>query len=699
MTEETLASSTDERPAFSERSTTVPLPWASRISGMPYMPGGGKSQVQTLETLLSAVDSHEGLVTAGVDLGDGVQRPLRDAVKQIAPAGFVTHLDRDHLVVSEEARLWMSTRYPGDLLAIFHRHVRFVGELLHALEEGPKSVRELRDVAAAGYQLQWTTLDQVRRRVTWMSAMGLTEYKTNTLVGLTDAGREATAGLQLGGPEQMPRTAASAVTVPESPQAIAALLEELTPEVLAARNPVLGYIPRGNGETDLVESLYLLVNAASPSISRADLLTFAQQTFAVSESSFNAVMTTLNKSGLLQQIGFNIYSPSEHAAAWLETQSTLDLVLLLHRRYLFMLEILPLLAEFDKAPDLARAAYQHYGMARVDVGGVRTRLQLLKAAGLIVERANWRYQPTSLGERIALEVPLQIVVEEDSVVATGADDHSTEPGQSVAASLVLELGAAALAGETPIRLEKAVADAFSYLGFEARHIGGVGKTDVLATAEDANGKPVRVILDAKAARSGTVNEGAVSFDTLLEHKEKHRADFVALVGPGFDGGRVRSRAEQKGVALITVEELSRTLRRHEVTPRSAATFLSLVDPRPGARKDLESGWSQAERRIMLLSQVVAVLAQEAREADEVTHGALSAEQIYLIVRDEIDPRPSTKDIEEVLQLLEHPLIASVNRASGGAGRSIAYRLVDAPGLVAAKVETLGRSIARVDMES
>jgi hypothetical protein len=518
------------------------------------------------------------------------------------------------------------------------------------------------------------------------------------LIGLTDAGREAAAGLQLGGPERMPRASASAVTVPEPPQAITGLIKELTPETLGARNPVLGYIPRGNGETDLVESLYLLVNAASPSISRADLLTFAQETFGVSESSFNAVMTTLNKSGLLRQTGFNIYSPSKPAAAWLESQSTLDLVLLLHRRFLFMLEILPLLTEFDKAPDLARAAYKHYGMARVDVGGIRTRLQLLKAAGLITERANWRYQPTPLGERVALEVPLQTALDEDDDRPAGSGDQQRESGPSTAKRLALELETAAVAAENPVRLEKAVADAFSYLGFEALHIGGGGQTDVLATVEDASGQPVRVILDAKAARSGTVNEGAVSFDTLAEHKEKHHVDFIALVGPGFDGGRVRARAEQNGVALITVEELNHVLCRHEATPRSAATFLSLVDPRPGAQRDLEIRWSQAERRIMLLSHVVAVLAQESREADEVTHGALSAEQIYLIVRDEIDPRPSAKDIEEVLQLLEHPLIASVSRTTGGAGRSITYRLIDMPALVAAKVEALGRSIARVDAE-
>lgn len=695
MTETNMSSPKNEGTVESSQSMVIPLPWTSRISAMPYMPGGGKNQVQNLDALLSTVDSSEGLITATVDLGDGVERALRDAVKQIAPAGFIVHLDRQHLAVSEEARAWITSRDPLDLLAIFHRHVRFVGELLRALEDGHKSVRELMDVAADEYQLQWATLDQVRRRVTWLSAMGFLEYKTNTLVGLTEPGLAAVANLQLGGPEQIPRTDPS-VTIPEAPEPIATLLAGLTSEVLATRNPILGYIPRGNGGTDLVDSLYLLVNAASPNISRADLLTFTHKTFGVSESSFGAVMTTLTRSGLLEQTGFNIYSPSKPAAAWLETQSTLDLVLLMHHNYLFMLEIVPLLAEFDKAPDLARTAFEHYGLPRVDVGGIRTRLQLLKAAGLIVERANWRYQPTPLGERIALEVPLQAAVDEEESGDT--KDLLAKASPSPADRLVLELEAAAVAADTPIRLEKAVAEAFTYLGFEARHIGGGGKTDVLATVEDSAGKPMHVILDAKAARSGTVNEGAVSFDTLKEHKEKHHADFVALVGPGFDGGRVRARAEQNGVALITVEELGRVLRRHELTPRSAATFLSLVDPRPGARKDLESGWSQTERRITLLSQVVAVLAQEAREADEVTRGALSTEQIYLIVRDEIDPRPSVRDIEQVLQLLEHPLIASVYRIEGNSGRSTTYRLIDAPGLVADKTAALGRSIARVDTE-
>jgi len=649
--------------------------------------------------ILSALDSHDGLATATVELSDGTTRTLRDAVKQITPAGLVTVVDREHFAVPEDVREWMATHDPLMLLAVFHRHVRFIGEMLQAFEGEPKGTRQLSEIAAAEYQLQWSTLDQVRRRVMWMQSLGLLEYKTNELLRLTDLGREGLNTLQLGGPDSVPEPTALAVDVPTAPEAISALVRDLTPTSLVGRSPVLGYIPRGNGETSLVEALYLLVNATSPSISRADLLTFARDTFKMSESSFGAALTTLTKSGLIEQTGFNIYSPTPAGAAWLETQSPLDLVLILHCKFLAVLELIPLLAEFDKAPDLARAAQIHLGLTRVDVGGVRTRLQLLKAAGLIAERANWRYQATPLGERIIHEIPLQGPLDEDTPVTAGVMAGVNASPSSSAKLLAQELVEAGVAGDPPARLEKAGTDEFPFLGFESRHIGGGGQTDVLATVEDESGAPVRVIIDAKAARSGTVGEGAVSFDTLAEHKEKHQAHFVALVGPGFEGGRVRARAEQNGVALLTTDELGHMLCRHEANPLSAAEFIALVKPEVGARKDLESRWAQTERRNALLSQVVAVLAQEAREPDEVTKGALSADQLYLIVRDEMDPRPSTRDIEEVLQLLEHPLIGSVRRVPAGTGRANAYRLIDAPSLLVAKIDSVSRGIARIDQDT
>jgi hypothetical protein len=406
------------------------------------------------------------------------------------------------------------------------------------------------------------------------------------------------------------------------------------------------------------------------------------------------ILTT--KSGLIEQTALNVYEPTAPALAWLETADPLDLALVIHARYLFVLEIVPMLREYDRAPDLARAAVDYYGLPRADVSGVRTRIQILKAAGLIVERANWRYQATPLGEEVAARFPLQGPRDGTEFCEPRETGAASESEQTDLTPLAQEIGRDLLSAgkdsENPVRLEQATARALQFLGFEARHVGGGGKTDVLATVESKDLKPVRIIVDAKSARSGSVNESTVSFDTLREHQTQHRADHVALVGPSFDAGRIQARAEQNQVTLLTTAELAETLARHATTPLSAYHYLGLISSKEDDRRELESRWSAAERRTNLLAQIISVLTEEARDTDEVTHGALTSDQIYLIAREggTAGSRPQPKDIEAVLNLLQHPLVDSVRAVQADRGRPAAYHLVDDPTLVQAKLATLAR---------
>lgn len=673
-----------------------PLPWASRLSAMPYLPGGGTNQIASLRELLHAVVSHDGLLTAIVADANGLERSLRDALKPLSSAGFVQSVDRSHMTITNDALEWLHSDDDAQLLAIFHRHIRYVGELLAALDDGPVSVRDLMQVAAESFDLNWTTPDQTRRRVTWLSCMGAVEYRTATLIHLTTRGRAMLKRLILDGPTASVPPTIGPVVLKSLPPTLARLVDELTPASLSARNQTLGYVPRGNGEADIVQALEALVNAASPNTSKADLLAFAGTHFGVSESSFGAVLTTLTKSGLIEQTALNVYEPTKSAREWLETVDPLDLAMLVHARYLFVLEIIPMLREYDRAPDLARAAVDYYGMKRVDVSGVRNRLQILQAAGLIVERANWRYQSTALGDEVALRYPIQAARQDDpDDVQVSHQDAEGQPLSlaQVAQQLGRELINAGIDSDNPVRLEQSAAAALQFLGFEARHVGGGGKTDVLATVDDENLKSIRIIFDAKSARSGTVNEGAVSFDTLREHRSQHKADHVVLVGPGFDAGRVRARADQNHVTLVTSHELAEILARHARTPLSAFHYLGVFTGNAEDRRRLESYWSSAARRKDLLAQVITVLAEEARDTDEVTHGALTSDQIYLIAREGgTGPRPQPRDIESVLELLQHPLIDSVRAVPGDRSRPPAYHLIDGPTLVQDKLAALAQAL-------
>lgn len=168
------------------RELVRPLPWASRLSAMPYLPGGSAMQIDILRELLRTVLTQEGLLTASVPDKNGQERSLRDAVKPLSSAGFVQTVDRDRTVVTTEALAWLESDDDAALLGIFHRHIRYVGELLQALREGPLTVRELMKTAAEDFDLPWTTPDQVRRRVTWLSCLGAVEYQTATHVAITN---------------------------------------------------------------------------------------------------------------------------------------------------------------------------------------------------------------------------------------------------------------------------------------------------------------------------------------------------------------------------------------------------------------------------------------------------------------------------------------------------------------------------------
>jgi hypothetical protein len=663
---------------------------------MPYLPGSAARQRDILWNLIQAIQASDGLLTISIDVADGSTRTLRDAVKPLSSTGLLNPVDRDHVELSEEASAWLTTGDDAKLLGIFHQHIRFVGEALDSIQSEPATVRALMGVAKEKYDLIWQTPDQVRRRVTWLIALGAIEYRTSTLIAITERGTRMLHGLELGGPPIAKRSPGTSTVIPTPPTAIATVVGQLTQERLAARGSVLGYIPRGSGDSDITEALQALVNAASPTTIKSDLLAFARGRFGISETSFGPTLTTLTRSGLIEQTALNVYRPTQVGQAWLESASSLDLALIMHAHYLFVLEIIPALVEYDRAPDLAQVAVEHYGLPRADTSGVRTRLQLLRAAGLIEERANWRYRATPLGEAIASAYPVQEALPD----ANENDDESTgvtDAGRSTPTKRARELGrqliAAGTNSDNPVQLEALTAEAFQFLGFEAQHIGGGGKTDVLATATSLESRAVRIIIDAKAARSGTVNEGAVSFDTLGEHKAQHQADYVALVGPGFDGGRVRARAEKSQVALIDTNELAQILVRHAKTPLSVHEYFGLVSAKETDRQDLEATWLAAERRCTLLARIVAVLAEEARDTDEVTRGALTSDQIYLIVREETPgARPHPDEIAKELDLLGHPLIGSVRVIKGGRAGSDAFHLVDSPELVRDKFAGIARAV-------
>lgn len=677
----------------------VPLPWADRTSSAPYLRGGAESQVQALRHILSELDRVGGQLSSTITDFAGTSMSLAQAVSDLKTAGMVEHSDKDTVGPSDEIMRWLSSGSTGVLIGALHRGTRFVGEFLVFLEDGPKLMQEVVDYARNEYDLPWQSFDQARRRLNWFRSTGLVEYVTSKKLGLTDDGRQMASLLQLNSPETAWASEADRQDVPgigdsnevvyEVPVRMQDLLASMDPTSLRARASGLGYIPQGPEKLDIVNAVRALLDATKGGISREDYIAYCATKFGIKESSFGATLSTLFKMGLVEESGFARYSPSPLGELWLEAPTPLHLVLILHTRLRYVLELVPALHEHSKAPDLARLGKERFGFQRADVEGVRRRLQLLKAAGLILERSNWRFQTSALGEQLAQEFP----IEEghfSSQPDIAASDVSMEAAHAESNSLAVSLIEAGVHADDPAQLEQAVAKSLAALGFDAQLIGGSGNTDVLVTLTGPAHEPVRIIVDAKSARAGDVSENAVQFDTLNEHQRKHEARGIVIVGPGFERGRIQDRAEKNDVRLLTTAELAATLERHAHTPLSAHLYLDLLMPEDRQSGQLEQAWKSTENRLEVLQKVVEVLAREAREPDEVTSGSLSQDQIYLMIRNDMDPRPTPGDITAALTLLEHDFIRALSSTKGQ------YQLLDEPELIAAKLRMIARPMLQIE---
>ncbi|MGW5308024.1 hypothetical protein ACWERF_29440 [Streptomyces griseoluteus] len=597
-------------------------------------------------------------------------------------------MDRKTVQPTEAANHWLETGNDALLIATMHAHVRFVGEILGILDDGDIGHEELKNLANERFALGWSSLDQLRRRTNWLRCAKLVELRFDNKLAITNAGRSFLKSVELADPTKLPHsqqlTTDQPVEIAEASEATQAILANLDEVTLKSRKFTLGYIPKGaNG--DAIASLQALVSCAMPSVSRKDLYTFCQTEFGSKESSIAATVTMLRGTGLVEQTGLDVFAATEPARAWINSSDHLELARILHSNILFFGEILESLADSDRAPSLAAYASQMYGMPREDVSGIRTRLQILRGCRLIEEISYARFRLTPLGDAFKETIPL--LPPEAGRSAEPVTSQSEANALTAGEALAQEISTASKDSANPTRFENAIASAFEYLGLDARRDGSPGNTDVIVAVPFGQTRMKLIIIDAKSSASGVVREQQVNFDTLREHKKKHGADQVAVVGPSFAEDRIRKRAEEHGVTLIGAEFLAEVLRRQSDSPLAPHELVGLFDPKQ--QEQLKSTWGRATREASLLTHVMNLLIRESSEVDMFLGGGLSVEHIYLILRGEMESKPDPQEIEKVLALLASPLIRGV------AQRGKNYFALEAADVTALRLESLARALRQV----
>jgi hypothetical protein len=231
--------------------------------------------------------------------------------------------------------------------------------------------------------------------------------------------------------------------------------------------------------------------------------------------------------------------------------------------------------------------------------------------------------------------------------------------------LASNLLAAARDSANPGHFEALVAEAFRALGFDASHLGGPGRTDVIVEAPLPAPLAYSIAVDAKTSARGARSAAGIDFETLSEHRDLHQATYSALLLPGIEGvERLQRRAEQSGTTLILVDDLVELLDIHAKTPLGPLVYRNLFE-NPGLAnlQPIREAAQKLSRLGDLTAAVVSALIDLQLNHAERT---VSVDTIRgRLLADPRGLRPSSDDVQAIVEFLSHPLVAAVEHRGEG----------------------------------
>jgi hypothetical protein len=283
----------------------------------------------------------------------------------------------------------------------------------------------------------------------------------------------------------------------------------------------------------------------------------------------------LRKMGLLILEGGALQLSSQ-ARQWLETGDDRLLIALLHGRCQFIGEMIAELEEPRTTDELLSIVGAKYHISWDSNTQITNRRGWLQSAGMISTDPERRLVITPSGNALISELilydPSSSKAARTATPPLDAAPNVPEPERLVAPEnpvevLAAEIEVASTDSGNPDRFERAVRDAFTFLGFEAQLLGGSGRTDVLLEAPLGREETYKISVDAKTTGSGSLGDQQVDWATLVEHRERHRTDYSLLVGPNPSLGRLMERAHGHAVAVLSARQLAGICLAPPRTPR------------------------------------------------------------------------------------------------------------------------------------
>lgn len=640
--------------------------WEKKFNALPRIPRAQTDDgyVDTLKTVFKMIQDQESTNAVVKIEGSNTKHTLGHYIDILKRYRFIEKDNNDNYVINEYLAGLKESDFKEQVAKFLYENIKYISEMLTFLEV-PRTTSELLQHANEQYNMSWKEKGQIHERVGWLSDLELINSMSyKRLYEISEKGlnfiKTCIPMNSLIVTEYIYDDTNNEETI-ELPKWI---LDLDLNEYKMDKKITLGYIPGGKKN-----ATKLILNILTLSKKIADLNTikkYLSGKYSSNESSINGFITFLTNLELLDRIGEKVYKTTEKGDKLIESDiPDLYLLFFIHKNYKYIFEILFTLKDAPQEPrELAARGVSEYDMPSESLDRIRERLSHLKNAKLILNDKGKKLKLSNRGELLCsiLEEQLEIKKVKESGTSTTSENLESEYMY-----LLQDTRLASTDSTNPHRFEKLLEKIFIELGFETKLLAKSGTTDILLTAPTAPKYTYKVAIEAKTNREGKIKENAISFDALNEHKQKHRADFVVVIGKTFHGERLVKFAENNNVLLIDIEKLEKLVKNHRKYPLQAVEYKKLFDQAGIVDISvLDDTYKKMQRRNELFKYILETLIQNS--SDKFTEGILTMREIYLFIKSKDifkDNQLTKQELGDMLDLLSNPLIGCVGVENKG----------------------------------
>lgn len=300
------------------------------------------------------------------------------------------------------------------LANLLHEKYRLLGEILSIIENEHKTIEGIHKELCREYNLEWSNLSNIRRRMDWLEVLCLIDPVGNRKWGLTQDGKKSLKEWLIFNSDLIIFTTnqVEEIKVSPAPIEINDLILKLisNPDLNDKRNTYNIWAPSPNR----IENLRTIVQFSFERVSRSDLFKFIEEEFLLKTSSVESMMPFLKADGFIEEVGRGIYISTSAAKDWCDNGNDLDFIRILHSHKRFVGEMIAFSENVVTRNNIYLEA-KKYG---INTEKARWIIGFLLEAGFLEETQYLHIKATPLGLSFISELPLANSIPKDLLINT-----------------------------------------------------------------------------------------------------------------------------------------------------------------------------------------------------------------------------------------------------------------------------------------